>query len=85
MEEGGKPSQPAGFRRAGVVGLGLGEMRRATPSLPTPAFYLPVLMCDLFLSSFQAQGRIKLFMKDAPLDYFPLLWLSHSVPMNLDP
>lgn len=68
-----------------MVGLDLGETRRATPSFPAPAFYLPVLMCDLFLSSFQAQGHIKLFMKAAALDHLALLRLSHSLTLNLDP
>lgn len=80
MAQGEKQSQA---NKAGAMGLGLGEMRKVTRPPPSPAFCSPVLIGDLFLSSFQEKGHMMLFMK-ATLDYFTLLF-SHSLTMSLYP
>ena len=58
MAEGEKQAQA---NKAGPMGLGLGEMRTATCPPPSPAFCLPVLICDLFLSSFQEKGHMMFY------------------------
>lgn len=49
MAQGEKQSQA---NKAGAMGLGLGEMRKVTRPPPSPAFCPPVLIGDLFLSSY---------------------------------
>lgn len=84
MAEEEEQSQANKVSRCRSSGTQPWRIEEGHPSSPSSAFCLPVLICDLFLSSYQEKDHITLFMKATLLNYFPLL-SSHSLTVNLDP